>query len=362
MLLDAAHSFPTRPEDRLTELVATTAEACPSFAAQLLGSLGLPVGDAFAVETQVHVHGVGKPDLVIRSYNGGAWLGQLWFEHKLRARDQPHQVARYLKHLRDASVPGELYYVVDDVKRAREQGAAHGITWQQLAEMADAAGRNGYGTDWRDRALGSDSPARWRLLAELVWYLNDKDLAVLDALDTRQVNAIAYATQAFTTLDKLMESAAKRTGFNPVGGGEYEDDGYSVWEDFEMPEGSNWLHRFEPLEGAVELCLSDRDRWSRARHDEPCFGAGFTVDGAVYDELSVRHDWVAALEDEGFCVTLWEDTVVMYRTKRMAEFVSEGTTLPAQAAALGQWAREAFIDLGREVHDPGHVTVPADEA
>ena len=126
-----------------------------------------------------------------KSYKGGAWLSQLWFEHKLWARDQPDQVLRYLTHLKDARVPGELYYVVAEVERARNHGAAHGITWQQFAELADVAGRPGYGPQWRAEALAPDAAAQWRLLAELVWYLNDKELAVLDALDMLQVNAIA---------------------------------------------------------------------------------------------------------------------------------------------------------------------------
>jgi len=114
MLVDAAQSFRTRPEDRLTELVATVAAGCPPFAAELLASLDLPVGDAFVIDAQLPVRGVGKPDLVIRARKGGAWLSQLWFEHKLNARDQPEQVPRYLRHLREQAatgVPGELYYV-----------------------------------------------------------------------------------------------------------------------------------------------------------------------------------------------------------------------------------------------------------
>ena len=103
--------------------------------------------------------------------------------------------------------------------------------------------------------------------------------------------------------------------------------------------------------------MSDRDRWSLAQHEEPCFAAGFTADAAVYEQVAIRHDWVAALDDAGYCFTLWEDTMVIYRTKRMAELVTEGTTLPTQAAALGRWAREAFIHLGRDL-DPGELVVP----
>jgi hypothetical protein len=56
-LVDSAQSFPTRSEDRLTELVATVANACPPLCAALLSSLHLPVGDRFVVETQVRVAG-----------------------------------------------------------------------------------------------------------------------------------------------------------------------------------------------------------------------------------------------------------------------------------------------------------------
>src|SRR3954463_213560 len=53
MLVDAAQSFAPRAEARLPELVATAAKGCPPFAAKLLASLQLPLGDRLDIRTQV---------------------------------------------------------------------------------------------------------------------------------------------------------------------------------------------------------------------------------------------------------------------------------------------------------------------
>lgn len=351
-LLHAAS--PEKLEDRLTEVFATVLDSCDELAAALFTEVGLPVAERFQVFTQVAVTKGDRPDMLIHGLDrGGSVMSRIWSEHKLGSGFGDMQRERYLRALRELPGEGELIFIVVDAPTSRETGDWRGFTWQEIGELAEGVGRAWGGHDWRDQAFMPAAPAKWRLLRELLWYLEKQEgVAVVHALDGDNLLAYKLMAQTFDAVEALLERVAQNAEpLVPTGGIEYHD--VTLWQHFETPPGS-WLTSRVGGDGTAEVLVADRDYWSPDELDEPAFAAGYSIDGKLHDALSAKRDWVRELDAAGFCCELWQGYACIYKTLPMSDVIAMGDTLKAQAEALGRWASRAIQELGE--FDPGDVT------
>ena len=352
-LLDSALSFRTRPEDRLTEIVATVVAACPELAAALFELAGLKAGDRFDVQTQL-ITVDGRPDMAIDSRTGIHYTGRLWCEHKLDARDQDRQLERYAESLaRQLDIDSKLLYVVRDPARTRRHGMWTAATWQQIGELADSVGRDHApgGRDWRAEAVKPGSPAKWRLLYELLWYLADQDLAVIKGLNHNHLDVYKQLLETAETISALLESAGRHAA-PLVPSDRDKGTGVDAWVEFEDPDGS-WLPRVPRYYASAQLVVSDRDRWIHSPRNEPAFAAGYAIEDGVRPLLEGRSTWLTRLDAHGFGFEVWDRWLCIFKTMPMRELIDEGTSLQGQGEALGRWARDSIFELGDL--DPGEL-------
>jgi hypothetical protein len=343
-------------EDRLTEVFATVLDSCDELTAALFETVGLPVGERFQVFTQVRVSGGERPDMLVHSLTrGGAEVSHIWSEHKVGSGFGDMQRERYLAAMRALPGEGELIFIVRDAPTSREAGDWRGFTWQEIGELAESVGRAWGERDWREKATLPDTSSKWRLLYELLWYLENKEnLAVVQALDSENVLAYKLMDATWQAVEALLERAAQNAGdLHPSGS--LGDDGATMWQQFASPP-TGWMHRLEGFGCAAELAVSDRDYWSPDELDEPAFAAGYSIDGKAHPVLSAKREWVRELDQAGFCCELWADHVCIYRTLPMRDVLAFGDTLNAQGQQLGAWVHQAIADLGQL--DPGELDLP----
>lgn len=353
-LLDAAHA--NGQEDRLTEVFATVLDACDELAASLFEAVDLPVGERFQVFTQMRVTVGERPDMLVHSLDrGGAKVSHIWSEHKVGSGFGDMQLERYLTAMRALPGQGELIFIVKDAPTSREEGDWRGFTWQEIGELAESVGRAWGGRDWRDKATEPTAPSKWRLLYELLWYLENKEnLAVVHALDSNNVLAYKLLEETVHAVQTLLERAAQNAGtLTPAG--DMGEDAPTHWQQFETPPGA-WLHRLDGFDCAPEVLVSDLDRWSPEELDEPAFAAGYSIDGKLHPVLSAKREWVRELDQAGLCCELWADHVCIYRTLPMSEVLGYGDSLSAQGERLGAWVEQAIAELGSL--DPGDLVLP----
>jgi hypothetical protein len=346
-------------EDRLTEVFATVLDACDDLAAALFVEVELPVGERFRVFTQVTVSPGERPDMIAESLQiGGATVSRIWSEHKVGSGFGDMQRERYLERLRKLPGEGELIFIVADAPTSREGGDWRGFTWQEIGELAEGVGHTWGGRGWREKAVQPDVPAKWRLVWELLWYLEEQEgLAVAHALDDDNLLAYRLMGQTAEAVEALLERAAQNA--QPlVPTGQVENEDTTLWQHFERTAGS-WLQRLPDDEGTAELLIADRDYWSPDELDEPALAAGYSLEGKLHDALSAKRDWVRQLDEAGFCCELWAGYTCIYKTLSMSTVLRFGDTLKAQAEGLGGWAAEAIAQL--DLLDPGELASDTDE-
>ena len=239
-LLDAASAYAFGREDRLTEVFATVLAACDELTAALFAEVDLPVGDRFQVFTQVVMTKGDRPDMVIHSLDrSGAEVSRIISEHKVDSGFGNMQRERYLKALRALPVAGELIFIVAFAPTAREGGDWRGFTWQEIAELAEGVGRTWGGREWRQQALAPTTSAKWRLLWELLWYIEEEmGLAVTQPLNEDNVLTYKLMDDTAQAVAALVERAAQNAApLRPSG--ELGDDGPTLWQHFEVPSTSS---------------------------------------------------------------------------------------------------------------------------
>jgi len=341
-LLDAGYSHPAKPEDRLTELVACVLDICAPLASELFSAFGLTPCERYKVFTQEQVTNASRPDMRVEGLTAdGAPRAQLWLEHKLDARWQPDQVKRYTAARAAAPGNGKVVCVV----KTPPDFECEFVTWQRFAELCERAGRGWADTSWVERALEPDAPAQWRLLAELVWYLEERErLAVVQPLDADKLAVFAAASNALRTLETLLETAADHvSGFTHDGPGDDGDgDAYTV--SFDPPTGS-WLEDF-PNYAYPDLIVSARDYWSPEHLNAPVFGAGISLHNKkVFAQLSANAQWVDALLKRGYACEVWADWARIYRTIPATDVLGFGDSLEDQAVGLAKWAKLSMEEV-----------------
>lgn len=183
--------------------------------------------------------------------------------------------------------------------------------------------------------------------------MSDKELAVVDALDIRQIQAFALADEAAATIETLHEHAAEHSG---LAVGEYVEDLDGAYAVFQAPAGG-WLHRAGDLYASADLAYSDADLWSLSARPEPCFAAGYSLSVLLHPVLAADRAWIERLAQDGYTCTPLQKYVCVYRVMAMSDLLDGNASLDAQARALGSWTAKAIADLA--AHDPGELDLPS---
>jgi hypothetical protein len=143
---------------------------------------------------------------------------------------------------------------------SREEGDWRGFTWQESGELAESVGRASGGRDWRENATAPSASAKWRLVYELLWYLeNEENLAVVHALDSDNVLTYRLLDETVRAVETLLERAAQNAGAL-VPSGDMGEDAPTLWQQFATPSDS-WLRRLGDFAYAPEVRMS-RSPWN----------------------------------------------------------------------------------------------------
>ena len=352
VLLDSATTWTVGSENRLTEILATVLASCSEFAGALFRSLGLPEGHRYGVRTQFVAAPRCHPDLEVVAYAvGGAEIARIWSEHKTVSKFREQQREDYLDALGRLPGRGELLIIAPGGLRAKDEdpGSWNWMTWPEVAEMANSTGEKAGGSGWREAALDPDSPARQRLLYELIWYLEKEHGAVMNPLSQDKIDTFAAAEEALRVLFELVERAVDGLDEVRVSGDGASEDLRSFWILFE-PRDDWWLTgavRDAGGRGHGELRVSADDDWSLEQLGKPAIGAGYTIDTGFHPVLSVEEDWIRRLESGGFSFRVADGWLRCYRTIYLDDLATRGETLGEQAGALSRWLQEVFEDLRR---------------
>jgi hypothetical protein len=354
LLLRAARTH--KREDRLTELLAVVLAGHQVFAHRFLHAAGLHARGDVEVSTQVRTARGKFVDLQLVSLDlDGRVLGRLWSEHKTGSGYSPGQLPGYADDLDGIGGARRLITIVDSLDEAPVSPHWERFTWRQIALLAWKAGREaGGGLRWREAALGPDGPAQQRLLVELLSYLEEEHDTVLDPVTHVHVAAFAKSSETHDILFTVLERAADMSAHDPDEGVGYPKDYFNqYWQAFKSD--GTWA---QPLEGYLELTVSESDEWTYDRAGEPAFGAGFTLPGDLQDQLrsAACAPWRGPLEAQGATIAEWDGYVRVYRTLYLAELIGKGPTIDAQAQALAKWVDESFAIV--TAHDPGVTRVP----
>lgn len=339
----------------MTEVFATVLSVHDGLAKGLFEAVELPAGDRFEVLTQTRFGPRCCPDMVVRSLApGGRRVSQLWCEHKTVSGFHADQRETYAAALsREPGDHGALLTITGDGSTDDGAGPWRHLTWQQVGELADAVGRSWGDRAWRRRALDPEAPARERLLHEFLWYLEKERHAVISPLDRDDVRTFGRFAETFAGLTALFGRAIDH--LSPLPAIEQAADSDGMWVVFAPPTGT-WLERLAAVECTPELTLSADDSWLPQSTGEPAFGVGCSFPEAMHGVLSVKAEWVSALEAEGFTLAADHDYVYCYRTTALATLVDAADTLDGQARELATWARDGIGTLARL--DPGELDVP----
>jgi hypothetical protein len=357
-LLDSALTYFDGSENRLTEVFATALEVHEDFARAFFDRVDIELPDDvhFQAFTQKAVAEGARPDMVVRALQGQHLVAQLWSEHKVGGggfRDM--QLEDYRDALARERSQGRLVGIVAEVESGSEGSDWRMLTWQQVAELANSVGArwgaaNGTGRDWRISALEPTAPARERVLHEFIWYIEEENEAVVNPLDSENLQAFQKAAETTLGLVALLDRAGQhmRPEFEPEEAGpDGADDGSYYWQLFTTPEGS-WLSRIEAggFEAYPELMAASDDPWSSDSRGEPAFGVGYTLDEQLYELLAADAEWLARLAHAGVDLDIYDGWVRIFCTKPMADVLGEGATLDEQARALARWAKQGLTTVG----------------
>jgi hypothetical protein len=353
-LISASEKATEGSENRLTEVLATVLDLHHPLSSGLFARCGLDPGVKVRYFTQEWLDDGCQPDMVARSEDAdGNPLAELWFENKKDSGFRLGQLEDYHDALARRRGSNSLIALVHDEKAATRSEKWTVLTWQVLAEDADRLARGWGGSDWRTRALGPEAPAMWRLLHELVSYLEKEGLAVIRPLDGRHVDVFRDAAETWERIEGLVDRAGNETGLLPDGQVGWHDDWVAVWQLF-RPSKDSWLERrLAPLglSGWPELSV-----WAREPLDAPAVAAGYTLPSSLHHVLAAHDDLGGRANAVGLEIREWDDQTRIVRIKRLADFIEGTDSLSVQAARVATFARDAIAAAERL--DPGDLEPP----
>jgi len=210
LLLDAAGSYALNSEDRLTELLAVALSCNELFAVALAERAGLVLRGPVRVTTQLQLASGrhARPDMQLAGRGPDGAPGWLWVENKIFALLTDAQARGYPAELSaHRSVKQRGLILISADARGRPPGWNGALTWQQVALLADRVGRDRLGERWREVALEPEAQARWRILAELLSYLEHHELAMTEPLTPQDAELFRHIGRVLTRLEALVSTA-----------------------------------------------------------------------------------------------------------------------------------------------------------
>lgn len=368
----------SEPEDRLTEIFREVALTAPSLVAWLVAeAFDLSEADAaaycsygdYVVDTQVVLPGGGKPDMAFRFLGDGGSPGRLYCENKIDARWTNWQQLGYPS----VESPDRIIVMspngrLPDRLPAEQAPKFVAMRWVDLARAANAIGVEWGGRDWAVSAVRPDAHAEYRMLTELISYLEREDIGVtiprpLTARDIEVLPEVNPVVERWKQARELVVEELRRRErpardpkkrWDPGAGGPKETLAFSVTlRDGEGWEGSGWP-ALEALRAPAapawtwqELIVSPQARWMG--QETPIVAVGIGLERLPkWNEAAT--DWTRLLEaatDAGAWVGP-TDRKRIYRVlpwRPLADFASQGETLDEQVEVAVSWALSELDDL-----------------
>ncbi len=255
------------------------------------------------------------------------------------------------------------------------------VRWSELAREADRIGRIWARTisaspGWRTMAMKPDTPSEYRMLAELLRYLEREavNVNVPGPLTSPDLAVVARVSEVVARWDELfelivdqLEDLRQEPGEDLESRWDAEDRGgqqgrgwlgYSVTLRFGLGwEGANWpaLTRLDPVpeRGSwQESVLSPEDAWRPGADHEPAIGVGvgFLSPAGWPPDLEEGSPLRQAIEAGGDFVlsrTNRGRICRIFATLHLGGIASEDTSLDVQAEFVAKWAREKLDALIR---------------
>ncbi len=357
-ILDAADSYrrDSEPENRLTEILAEVLRSSP----QLVARLAMRAFDEdedeartwvddgnYQVSTQARVKGGERPDLQVEFTGAKQPRGRLFCENKIRADWTPAQ----LKGYPSIKPPNVVVFISPDGECppvAREK-----LTWNQLARDADATARRWESGNWRELALSPSAPSEYRMLAELVRYLEreDVDVNVPGPLTSEEVRVFPQIGATVGRTEDLFQLIAKALRPHPGNAPRHwqtDELNAKPWTGWALviDDDPPWpALRDVGLEWAItELLLAPEITWDPVAPPDPAFGVGVTVptESGWPGDLAQGKPLRTAIEaTEGVTLgtTYRGRRGRVFATRLLRDVARDGKTLDAQAEHVAQWTR-----------------------
>ena len=372
-LLEAADSYrhDSEPENRLTEVLAEVLRTAPllmewlaaqAFQGRREDALAWTAEGDYIVETQFSFPTGERPDMKIR-FTGPFQppAGVLFLENKIDARFTDWQKRGY------PSIPPDERVIVltPDGRTPNHQVTRFvSIKWNELARAADGIGRTWSGGPWRELALVANAPSQYRMLAELIHYLEGEEVDVnvpgpLTESDLKIVPEVVATVDRWNTLFELVERELVGVGI---------DGPREPWDTDKMPPRSAPLTGWRlELRGDVrwpaldslysgwitrEVLLAPAPTWRPASEPVPAFGVGVSIDTAGGWPIGLREGdplRVAIEATNEFSLgTTWRGTVGrIFATLPLRDVATSDRTLDLQAERVAEWARERLDAIVR---------------
>lgn len=363
-LLDAAdsYSWAREPENRLTEIFAVVLRASPELVAWLARRAFPTATEATAqawtrggydVDTQHVLPTRERPDLIIRFDGPEAPPGRVVCENKIGADWTAAQRAGY-----EGLAPQDEVLLISPAEVPRYATRFASVSWDQIARAIFEIGRdwahtNG-STDWRADALRPDAPSQFRLLAELLRYLQRENLGamVADPFTAVDVDTFARAEAALGRAEALIRLVSGALGRDGIGKPQpWQTDGVrgSLSDGWSVTLGpANWpaLDDFDLDWQLEELLLTRRITWEPGPpRDVPAFGVGVTISTEAgwpegIAEGSPLRKAIDATDGIRAGTTFRGRRGRIFATCPLAAIAREDATLDQQAREVADWAEE----------------------
>lgn len=345
-------------EDQVTEVLSSVLASDGDLLRELTKTVKVPTPgwDRQVARTQLMTT-AGRVDLELQLYAGPRLSGALWFENKDRAGYQDDQLPRYARELRARHGDvGRLLTITRagaHVPTPRECGAPElqwwHVTWQQVAAAATR-------TAWRSPnpdAAGVDAAMRNRTRAELVKFLEGRNLAHMDPVTTLDVVVARRGSDLLLrVIPNLMgEACAAMEQLGPKLGWK-KPAWQTVWG-----IGTQWLpleprktHDWWPFADAygdayAELLFRQSDP-NAARDDEPLFAAGWTFSNPPTEIREALLGWAPGeVDGDEIAVSDEGDIVRIAARKYLANLVLDGASYLEQVTVLSEWAESAVVNI-----------------
>ena len=337
------HSYNPRrnpQEERLTEAFAATLEAAPDAAAQLVKSLRLTSSkpDTDLQVTTQRPAGGGRVDVELRFGTHARPELVVWLELKCDAPPDGDQLWSYARALTALPYRTELALITRrDAVFPEAAPGRHG-TWQEVGRALDQW--------WRDADRSEPDAHATAMVREFVDYLEEVQLAAINALDVTDVLALSAYPTAAERMNEVVTLASRDIAvkWSPcvVDGQDkpewQRDNPLDFWRTYAFSADVPW-----PESYWLEFNAGDDENRPQAR-GEAAFGAGAST--RLTDALNDAYHsaWIAELERLGFEYSHEggdDGYRFLFRYLYPAELLVY-SDLHEQAGALARWVLETF--------------------